>query len=61
MVSGIMTYGLYPSEEVDRSKLELHPALELKSHIAYIKSVGPGLPSAAAKDSFYVKKVHICV
>ena len=40
--SGIMTYGLYPSEEVDRSKLELHPALELKSHIAYIKSVGPG-------------------
>ena len=40
--SGIMTYGLYPSEEVDKSKLELHPALELKSHIAYIKSVGPG-------------------
>lgn len=23
--SGIMTYGLYPSEEVDKSKLELHP------------------------------------
>ena len=37
--SGIMTYGLYPSEEVDKSKLELHPALELKSHIAYIKSL----------------------
>lgn len=25
--SGIMTYGLYPSNEVDKSKLELHPAL----------------------------------
>lgn len=40
--SGIMTYGLYPSEEVDKSKLELHPALQIKSHIAFIKEVGEG-------------------
>ena len=33
---------VYKRQEVDKSKLELHPALELKSHIAYIKSVGPG-------------------
>lgn len=37
--SGIITYGLYPSNEVDKSRLELHPALQLKSHIAFLKEV----------------------
>ncbi|MEG0547112.1 MAG: alanine racemase [Oscillospiraceae bacterium] len=37
--SGIMTYGLYPSDEVDRSKLLLKPAMQIKSHIAFVKSV----------------------
>lgn len=40
--SGIMTYGLYPSNEVDKSKLELHPAMQIKSHVAYVKNVGKG-------------------
>lgn len=40
--SGIMTYGLYPSNEVDKSKLELHPALQLKSHVAFVKTVDAG-------------------
>ncbi|MGN0559868.1 MAG: alanine racemase, partial [Candidatus Fimenecus sp.] len=40
--SGIMTYGLYPSEEVNKANLELHPALQLKSHMAFVKTVGKG-------------------
>ena len=40
--SGIITYGLYPSEEVSKDVLDLKPAMELKTHIVYIKEVGPG-------------------
>lgn len=39
--SGIMTYGLYPSEEVNKMDFELHPAMQIKSHVAYVKKVGP--------------------
>lgn len=41
--SGISTYGLYPSEEVDKEQLKLTPALELKSHVSYVKDVEPGI------------------
>lgn len=40
--SGIITYGLYPSEEVDKSAIDLKPALSLISHVIYVKEVGPG-------------------
>ena len=40
--SGISTYGLYPSGEVDKSRLRLRPAMELKTHISYIKTLPPG-------------------
>lgn len=40
--SGISTYGLYPSKEVDTARLPLIQAMELKSHISYIKEVEPG-------------------
>ena len=40
--SGIITYGLYPSEDVKKEVLDLKPAMELKSHIVYIKTVGAG-------------------
>lgn len=40
--SGIMTYGLYPSEEVQKSAFSLSPALQLKSHIAFVKTVRKG-------------------
>ncbi len=39
--AGITLYGLWPSDEVKR-KIELHPALALKSHIVYIKEVAVG-------------------
>lgn len=40
--AGISIYGLYPSDEVGREKVKLTPAMELKSFITYIKSIGPG-------------------
>lgn len=40
--SGIMTYGLYPSEEVPKEKLPLRPAMEWKALISYVKEVEPG-------------------
>ena len=38
---GIIIYGLYPSDEVSK-ELGLKPALELKTHISYIKEVDAG-------------------
>ncbi len=40
--SGIITYGLYPSHEVDSSILDIKPALEWKSHITHIKTLPKG-------------------
>ena len=42
--SGIVTYGLYPSSEVLKNQLSLTPAMSLKSHISYIKTVPKGTP-----------------
>ena len=40
----ITIYGIYPSEEVDRSRLSLRPVMSLISHIAFIKEVPAGVP-----------------
>lgn len=37
--TGISLYGLYPSDEVDKTRLELIPAMTYKSHIISIKDV----------------------
>ncbi|TAH68485.1 MAG: alanine racemase, partial [Anaerolineaceae bacterium] len=39
---GIVTYGIYPSEVVNHSVIDLIPAMELKSHVVYIKEVEVG-------------------
>lgn len=41
--SGIVTYGIYPSEEVKKERLDLIPALSWKSHVIHVKEVGPGI------------------
>lgn len=40
--AGISLYGLYPSREVDRQALCLRPALELISHVSFVKEVEAG-------------------
>lgn len=37
--SGISTYGLYPSEEVDKNRLLLEPAMSIKSCITHVKEL----------------------
>lgn len=39
---GISLYGLYPSDEVNKRRTMLFPALALKSHVVHIKDVEPG-------------------
>ena len=41
--SVIITYGIYPSEEVKKERLDLIPALSWKSHVIHVKEVGPGI------------------
>ena len=40
--SGIVTYGLYPSDEVDAGLLPLTPAMRLLSRVSYVKPLPPG-------------------
>ena len=39
---GIALYGLYPSDEVDRSRLALRPAMSVYSHVIHVKDVEAG-------------------
>lgn len=41
--SGIITYGLYPSEEMDKEKFPLEPALQWKTYISYVKKLPKGI------------------
>ncbi len=50
--SGIITYGLYPSDEVDKTALQLQPALQWKTHVIHVKTVGAG--AAVSYGATYV-------
>lgn len=39
---GIITYGLYPSEEVDKTRLPLRPILQWKATISHVKTLPAG-------------------
>lgn len=55
--SGIITYGLYPSDEVDCTKLDLMPAMEFKTHVVKINEVpeGEGVSYGA---TYVTKSLH---
>lgn len=40
--AGITMYGLWPSDEVDKSRIDLWPALSLVTHVAYVKELAAG-------------------
>ncbi len=40
--AGIISYGLWPSNEVKKDVVQLKPILSLKSHVVYVKEVEPG-------------------
>ncbi|MGN0532473.1 MAG: alanine racemase [Eubacterium sp.] len=39
---GIITYGLYPSEEVDKALLDIKPVMTWQASISHIKTINPG-------------------
>ena len=39
---GVILYGMYPSDEVDKSRLDLIPAMTLKSTVTHVKEVEAG-------------------
>lgn len=41
---GIILYGMYPSDEVKKEKLDLIPAMSIKTHISYVKKIEEGTP-----------------
>lgn len=42
--AGIILYGLYPSDMVNKRAVTVYPAMELKSHIIYLKELEAGSP-----------------
>ena len=40
--AGITMYGIYPSDEVDRSLLRIRPVMSLRSEITYVKDIPAG-------------------
>lgn len=40
--AGIIIYGLYPSQDVNKNALKLKPALEWRTHVVNVKSVDEG-------------------
>jgi len=39
---GIIMYGLYPSDEVDRSRIDLKPVMSLKTRVSHVKALEVG-------------------
>lgn len=40
--AGIIIYGLWPSDEVDKTAIDLYPAMEIKSSVVYVKDIEAG-------------------
>ncbi len=39
---GIILYGYYPSQEVDKEKIKLSPAMSIKSTVVFVKTINKG-------------------
>lgn len=57
--AGISLYGMYPSEEVEQTAVPLKPALELISHVSYVKDVEAGTPISYGGTFVADKKMRI--
>lgn len=57
--AGIITYGLYPSEEVLKAKLKIKPALSLRSHVIFVKEVEAGVGISYGSTFVTTKKTRI--
>ena len=57
--NGICLYGLYPSEEVQKERLPLRPAMELKAYVSYVKTLEPGVEIGYGGTYTTTKKTRV--
>lgn len=55
--AGITIYGIYPSDEVERDRVVLEPAMSLKSHVTLVKTIEKG--TAVSYGGTYVAKDRV--
>ena len=55
--SGIITYGIYPSEDVQKENLNLIPALSWRAHVIHVKDVAEGVGVSYGATYVTEKKV----
>jgi len=56
---GIILYGLYPSDEVDRKLIDIRPAMELKAKVVHVKEVEEGTPISYGRTFVTKRKSRI--
>ncbi len=56
---GIILYGMYPSEEVDKKRLDLIPAMTLKSTVTHVKEVEAGRGVSYGREYITGRKMKI--
>ena len=54
---GIVLYGLYPSEDMDKNLIDIRPAMELKAKVVLVKEVEEGTPVSYGR-TFVTKRKH---
>ncbi|WP_110942930.1 alanine racemase [Inediibacterium massiliense] len=57
--AGVILYGLYPSEEVKKERLNLKPVLSLKAKISHVKTLDGGVGISYGLKFFTPKKSKI--
>ena len=57
--SGIVTYGMYPSDEVDPQLLNLKPALQWRSRVTHIKMLPPGREISYGGTFVTIRKTRV--
>lgn len=57
--AGIITYGLYPSDQVKKEKLPLEPAMRLKTHISHLKILPAGRSVSYGRRYFTDKETIV--
>ncbi len=56
---GIATYGIYPSDMVNREEIILTPAMEIKTHVIFVKEVESGVGVSYGSTYVTDKKTKI--
>ncbi|NLM10078.1 MAG: alanine racemase [Clostridiaceae bacterium] len=56
---GIVLYGLYPSNDIDKSLINIKPAMELKAKIVLVKEVEEGTPISYGRTYVTKRKSRI--